>query len=84
MLGYSIAEEHWGNGYATEAAKAMTDYGLLTLKLKEINAYCYPENERSRRVLEKSGFKYQGLLHQCEERYAGVVCDNEYFRISNK
>ena len=84
MLGYSIAEEYWGNGYATEAAIVVTRYGLDTLKLKEINAYCYPGNTKSWKVLEKCGFQYQGLLPKCEERYDGVICDNEYFRIRNK
>lgn len=82
MLGYAIGEEYWGNGYTTEAACAVIEYGFNILKLNLISAYCYPDNKRSKHVLEKLGFSYEGKLSQCEERFDGIVLDNECYALS--
>lgn len=84
MLGYAIGEAYWGKGYTTEAAQALISYGFDELNLMLISAYCYPFNQRSKRVLEKCGFQYEGVLHLAEERYDGVILDNECFMIINK
>lgn len=55
-LGYELAYEQWGKGYATEAAGAMLNFGLEQLKLRHITADCNAENLASARVLEKLGF----------------------------
>jgi putative acetyltransferase len=81
MLGYAIGEEYWGNGYTTEAAQALIQHGFEKLSLDLISAYCYLYNKRSKRVLEKCGFQYEGLLRLAEERYDGVVLDNECYVI---
>ena len=81
MLGYAIGEESWGKGYTTEAAQALIHDGFTELNLDMISAYCYPYNKRSKRVLEKCGFKHEGLLRLAEERYDGVVLDNECYAI---
>jgi putative acetyltransferase len=81
MLGYAIGEEYWGNGYTTESAQALIQHGFEKLSLDLISAYCYPYNKRSKRVLEKCGFQYEGLLRLAEERYDGVVLDNECYVI---
>jgi hypothetical protein len=44
-LGYAIRREDWGNGYATEAASLMLDFGFRTLRLHRIQAACGPDNE---------------------------------------
>jgi len=84
MLGYAIGEEYWGKGYTTEAAQRLINYGFEVLNLDLISSYCYPSNGRSKRVLEKCGFQYEGLLHLAEERYDGAVLDNECYVIINK
>lgn len=81
MLGYAIREEFWGQGIVTEAARAVVAYGFRQLGLLLISAYCYPENHASRRILEKCGFHYEGTLALCEQRYDGVVLDNECYSI---
>jgi Acetyltransferases, including N-acetylases of ribosomal proteins len=81
MLGYAIGEEFWGKGYTTEAAQAIIHYGFVELNLNLVSAYCYPFNKRSKRVLEKCGFQYEGLFRLAEERYDGVVLDNECYVI---
>ena len=57
-LGYWIAEEYWGNGYATESSKALIEHAFNDLDVKTIYATYRTENIRSKRVLEKLGFKY--------------------------
>ncbi|SFH53025.1 GNAT family N-acetyltransferase [Planctomicrobium piriforme] len=54
-IGWRIAREFWGNGYATEAAQACLDLGFQTLGLKEIVAFTVPANLRSRAVMERLG-----------------------------
>jgi ribosomal-protein-alanine N-acetyltransferase len=60
-LVYHIGRPYWGLGYATEAAQACLDYGLLTVGLTRIVALVYPENRASVRVLEKVGMRSVGV-----------------------
>ncbi len=57
-LGYRLFKSAWGNGYATEAAKACLEYGHYELGMKEIVARVLPENKASIRVIEKIGMTY--------------------------
>lgn len=61
-MGYELAPQHWGHGYATEAARAMVRFGFADLALHRIWAECIAENRRSVRVLEKVGFQLEGRL----------------------
>ena len=54
-IAWRLASQYWGFGYATEAAKAVFDYGYKELNLKEIVSFTVPENKRSIRVMEKIG-----------------------------
>jgi ribosomal-protein-alanine N-acetyltransferase len=67
-LGYWLGVPHWGQGYATEAARAMITYGFETLGLHRIYASLFPENVASSRVLEKIGMRREGLMrgHICK------------------
>ncbi len=60
-LGYWIGERHARRGYMCEAIDAVVHYGFGILDLSRVEAACLPENEASRRVLEKAGFKYEGV-----------------------
>lgn len=57
-VGYWIGTEHWGNGYATEAAKRIIDYGFNQLGLNTLIARHLVENSASENVIRKSGFVY--------------------------
>jgi RimJ/RimL family protein N-acetyltransferase len=59
-LGYRLGKDHWGNGYATEIARASAEYGFGELGLTDLVAVCYAENMPSRRVLIKAGFTEAG------------------------
>jgi len=54
-VGWRLAVAHWGQGYATEAARLALDYGFGTLALPEIIAYTAATNRRSRAVMERLG-----------------------------
>jgi RimJ/RimL family protein N-acetyltransferase len=54
-VGWRLAREHWGEGYATEAARASIRFGFEQLGLDEIVSFTVPANVRSRAVMERIG-----------------------------
>jgi RimJ/RimL family protein N-acetyltransferase len=85
-LGYWIGVPYWGKGYATEAARALVDYGFGTLGLHRIFASHFANNPASARVLRKIGMRHEGSLraHVLKwgefldlEMYGMVVADAE-------
>ena len=63
-LGYWIGRPYWNRGYATEAARAMVEYGFGPLGLHRIMARHLARNPASGRVLEKVGMTREGVLRQ--------------------
>jgi RimJ/RimL family protein N-acetyltransferase len=63
-LGYCLAEAAWGQGYATEAARALLQWGFDTLELNRVQAEVDTRNAGSARVLEKLGFVREGTLRE--------------------
>ena len=61
-IGYWLAKRYWRQGIMSEAVKLTTQYGFEKLKLKRIYAYIFPFNKASIKVLQKAGFKKEGLL----------------------
>jgi 3-dehydroquinate dehydratase/shikimate dehydrogenase len=57
-IGWRLSFEHWGKGYATEAATASLAYGFETLNLPEIVSFTTTLNMRSRHVMEKIGMHH--------------------------
>lgn len=57
-IGWRLAADYWGRGYATEGARAALEFGFETLKLEEIVSFTVPGNVRSRRVMERIGMAY--------------------------
>lgn len=78
-LGYALGIRYWGQGYMTEAVRAVIRYGFEKMSLDVISATCYPDNPASRRVLEKCGFQHEGTLHRAELLYNGEVKDHLHF-----
>lgn len=70
-LGFHLRTAHWAKGYAQEAARAAAEYGFGAIGARALFAGHNPENVRSKRVLEKLGFRYlrhrfyppTGLMH---------------------
>lgn len=53
--GWRLAREHWGHGYATEAAREALRFGFRELRFPEITSFTVPQNVRSRAVMERIG-----------------------------
>ena len=63
-IGWRLAADAWGKGYATEAARASLQVGFELLGLEEIVSFTVPGNVRSRAVMEKLGMKRgENFLH---------------------
>ncbi|PWI46175.1 GNAT family protein [Streptomyces sp. ICBB 8177] len=63
-LGYCFGEAAWGQGYATEAARALLGWAFDTLDLNRVQAEADTRNVASARVLEKLGFVREGTLRE--------------------
>ncbi len=61
-IGYALGKKYWNKGIVSEALKIVTDFGFEGLKLKRITAHIFPQNKASARILEKNGYKLEGLL----------------------
>jgi RimJ/RimL family protein N-acetyltransferase len=57
-IGWRLAQEYWGKGYATEAAQAALQFAFSKLELPEVVAYTPVQNWRSRRVMERLGMRH--------------------------
>ena len=73
-LGYELDPFHWGNGYATEAARAMVAYGFQTLGLHRVFASCLGDNEASWRLMERLGMRREGVL-RAQADLRGLMVD---------
>lgn len=60
-LGYWMGEPHAGKGYMTRAVRAMAAYAFDKQGLHRVEAACLPNNEPSKRLLERVGFKHEGF-----------------------
>ena len=60
-FGYWVGEPHAHQGYMREAVQALVHHAFSVLDLSRVEAACLPENAASRGLLEKSGFKYEGV-----------------------
>lgn len=68
-IGYELSPQHWGLGYATEAARAIVQLGFTHFQLHRIWSWCIAANHGSASVLGKLGMQLEGRLRE-----------NEYFK----
>lgn len=61
-LGWTFARAHWGNGYATEAAKAAMEHSFNVLGHKRLISLIRPGNDSSVRVAERIGMTYERIV----------------------
>lgn len=78
-LGYSLSEDFWGQGIMTEAARKLLHYGFTEMKLDSVMIRTGEANERSRRVIAKCGFTYEGTLRKCYRMYNGQIRDSRVY-----
>ena len=63
-VGYLLDRRHWGNGYATEATRAIVEWAFSVPAIRRVWATCDTENLASARVLEKAGLELEGTLRR--------------------
>lgn len=61
-LGYAIAADYWGYGYATDAARTLVDFGFRGLRLHRISAAMGPDNTASIAIAHRLGMTYEGRI----------------------
>jgi RimJ/RimL family protein N-acetyltransferase len=85
-VGWRLAYDFWGHGYATEAANAAIDFGFTRLNLPEIVSFTVPHNYRSRRVMERLG-----MIHSSDDDFdhpmlapGHPLCRHVLYRLARK
>lgn len=73
QIGYWLDEEYQGNGIMVRVAKALTDYAFQQLKVNKVEIRAALENQKSRSIPEKLGFKNEGCIRQAEWLYDHYV-----------
>ena len=63
-IGYCVLPDERRKGYCTEAVQIMVDYLFLTRDIVRVQAHTHSGNKTSQRVLEKSGFKREGIIRK--------------------
>ena len=63
-LGYWIGKPFWGQGYCTEAGRAVLRYAFTELRLHRVHAHHFSNNPASGRVMQKLGMRHEGCLRQ--------------------
>lgn len=63
-VGFMLSPSHWGKGYAGEAVRAVLGFGFERMNLHRIEAELDPRNGGSERLLQRLGFRREGLLRQ--------------------
>ncbi|NHN43593.1 GNAT family N-acetyltransferase [Halorubellus sp. JP-L1] len=77
-IAITVAPEHWGNGYATEASRLLVEHAFDERNLHRLQTRVLATNDASRRIWEKLGFEHEGRIR--ENQYDdGEYVDTLYF-----
>lgn len=74
-LGYALGEKYWGQGYATEACRALMHHAFCDLNCPILTCGHFTFNTRSKRVIKKLGFTYEGTLRRVWQAPDGAYAD---------
>ncbi|MEO6123223.1 MAG: GNAT family N-acetyltransferase [Ilumatobacteraceae bacterium] len=74
-FGYTFHPDHWGRGYATEAAQALAHYLFVEVGVSRIESSLHPDNVASARVMEACGLTFEG--HTRESFWVGDECSDD-------
>ena len=79
-IGYVLSSAYWGRGLMPEAVRAVIEYAFGTLGLEALTVAHFPENVRSKRVIEKCGFTYYGTGVFHAEQLGRQIPELRYIR----
>ena len=72
-VGCLLAKQHWSGGIMTEALAAILTFGFEKMALNRVTAFILPDNFGAIRMVEKVGFREEGLLKECK------YCNNQFY-----
>ncbi|MCG8639342.1 MAG: GNAT family N-acetyltransferase, partial [Desulfobacterales bacterium] len=72
-IGYALHPDHWGNGYASEAAKLLLKYAFENLNAHKVVGFCNADNKKSASLMERIGMKRDGILRE------GRILNNKWY-----
>ncbi|MFA6226972.1 MAG: GNAT family protein [Candidatus Paceibacterota bacterium] len=82
-FGYWLDEKFWGKGIITEAIELFIEYIFKNTKICRISATVYPWNEGSKKVLEKTGFKLEGIMRRSYFKNGKMTDEYLYSKLKN-
>lgn len=82
-IGYMLAKTHWRKGYLNEAMQAGLDYAFREMKLHSIEANINPDNDASRKLLQKFGFQQEAYFKE-NYYFNGTFIDSVIFSLLEK
>lgn len=82
-IGYVLSKDYWGHGYMSEAVGRLIDYCFMDLGLDALSCCHFKGNDRSQRVIEKSGFRYL-FTNTYETQMGMTISDNMCYLLLNK
>ena len=74
-LAYTLGEEYWGQGFATETCRELIRHAFETLNCLVLSVSHFPFNHKSRRVIKKLGFTHEGVQRWAHDLPDGTVSD---------
>jgi ribosomal-protein-alanine N-acetyltransferase len=83
-IGYWLGVDHWGRGVATVATTAIVDWAFSSTALERLEAGVFAWNPASMRVLEKCGFRREGVLRRSVERFGELTDRVVYARLRDE
>lgn len=83
-IGYVLSEEYWGQGLVVEAARELIQYCFNELGYKLLSVYHYDYNIQSKRVIEKLGFKLEGIIRMGSRDYNGNIYDTYSYSMTRE
>ncbi|MDD3410097.1 MAG: GNAT family protein [Eubacteriales bacterium] len=83
-LGYALGENSWGQGFATEAALAVLHFAFEQLNCRILSVYHFPQNPKSKHVIKKLGFTYEGVLRMASVLPSGELADDMCYSLTRE
>lgn len=82
-IGYWIGEPFWNKGITTEAVKLITEYGFSNLNIIRIYSTVFEYNIASMKVLEKNGYKKEGVFKKAIFKNNKIWDEHRYFKLKD-
>ena len=83
-VGYELNRAYWGKGYVPEALKAMIVKGFEDMKLEVIAVGHFGGNDKSKKVIEKCGFTYEGVTRKLLRKADGILVDAHNYSMTKE